>query len=295
MTEKEAMDWILPALLTALMTASQDALVKRYFSNLSMFDMLAFPMAYSLPLFGLILPHVPVPALDGTFAIYFIAGIPVNLIGFLLHMRAIQVSPLSLSLPYLAFTPVFILLTGFVILGEVANGWGVFGVCIIVAGAYVLNIDPEVYSPLSPFIALCREKGSLLMLLTAFIYSVGAVIGKKAIQHSSVMFFTTAFFSVFNSVCLAGMLITGRTRFGRLKRFPLQGALVGGLLFGHALCHGWAISMTKAVYMIAVKRLSILFGVIYGGLFFHERHLMYRMIGAGLMVVGAAVVTLKGL
>jgi len=293
--EKGAMDWILPALLTALMTASQDAWVKRCFSEFSKFDMLAFPLAYSLPLFCLVLPHIPVPDLDRTFAIYFVAGIPVNLIGFLLHMRAIQISPLSLSLPYLAFTPVFIFLTGFLILGETANGWGAFGVCIIVAGAYVLNIDPEVYSPLSPFIAIGRERGSLLMLLTAFIYSFGAVVGKKAIQHSSVMFFTTSFFTVFNGVCLAGMLIAGKTRFGRLTRFPLKGAVAGGLLFGHALCHGWAISMTKAVYMIAVKRLSILFGVIYGGLFFNERHLLYRMVGTGLMVVGAAVVTLKGL
>jgi drug/metabolite transporter (DMT)-like permease len=289
------MNWIGPALLTALMTASQDAWVKRCFSNLSNYDMLAFPMAYSLPLFCLVLPHIPVPALDRTFAIYFIAGIPVNLIGFLLHMRAIQISPLSLSLPYLAFTPVFIFFTGFVILGETANGWGVFGVGIIVAGAYVLNIDPELYSPLSPFIAFGREKGSVLMVLTAFIYSFGAVIGKKAIQLSSVMFFTTSFFVVFNLVCLGGMLVFGKTRFGRLARFPLQGAVAGGLLFGHALCHGWAISMTKAVYMIAVKRLSILFGVIYGGLFFHERHLFYRMVGTSLMVAGAAVVTLKGL
>jgi uncharacterized membrane protein len=76
---------------------------------------------------------------------------------------------------------------------------------------------------------------------------------------------------------------------------PIKGAVAGGLLFGHAVCHGWAISMTKAVYMIAVKRLSILFGVIYGGLFFHECHILYRMVGTGLMVAGAAIVTLKGL
>ena len=289
------MNWIFPALFTALMTASQDAWVKRCFSGLSMYDMLAFPMAYSLPLFCLVLPHVPVPALDRTFAIYFLAGIPINSIGFLLHMRAIQVSPLSLTLPYLAFTPVFIFLTGYVILGEIANGWGVFGVCIIVAGAYVLNIDPEFYSPVAPFIAFGSEKGSILMVATAFIYSFGAVVGKKAIQHSSVMFFTTSFFVVFNLVCLGGMLVSGKTRFGRLARFPLQGAVAGGLLFGHAICHGWAISMTKAVYMIAVKRISILFGVIYGGLFFNERHLLYRMVGTSLMVIGAAVVTLKGL
>ena len=289
------MNWFIPALLTAFMTASQDAWVKHFFSDLSAYEMLAFPMAYSLPLFCLALPFIAVPLLDRTFAIYFIAGIPVNGIGFLLHMRAIQISPLSLSLPYLAFTPVFIFFTGFVVLGETANGWGVLGVCIIVAGAYVLNIDPELYSLLSPFVAFGREKGSVLMLLTAFIYSFGAVVGKKAIQHSSVMFFTTSFFVVFNLVCLAGMLLFRKARFRRLVRSPMKGTVAGGLLFGHAICHGWAISMTKAAYMIAVKRLSILFGVIYGGLFFREQRLMYRMAGTGLMIAGAALVTLKGM
>lgn len=289
------MNWILPALLTALLTASQDAWVKRFFSSLSAYEMLAFPMAYSLPLFCLVLPFIDQPQLDRTFAIYFLAGIPVNGVGFLLHMRAIQISPLSLSLPYLAFTPVFIFFTGFIVLGETANVWGVLGVCIIVAGAYVLNIDPEFYSLLAPVIAAGREKGSLLMLLTAFIYSLGAVVGKKAILHSSVMFFTAYFFVAFNLVCLGGMLLFGKARFRNLAMFPVKGAVAGGLLFGHAICHGWAISMTKAVYMIAVKRLSIMFGVIYGGLFFREQRLFYRAAGTALMIAGAALVTLKGL
>ena len=52
--------------------------------------------------------------------------------------------------------------------------------------------------------------------------------------------------------------------------------------------------MTKAVYMIAVKRLSIMFGMIYGGLFFNEKHLLYRIAGTILMTAGAAVLTVKG-
>lgn len=289
------MHWMIPALLTAFLTASQDAWVKRFFSSRSAYEMLAFPMAYSLPLFCLVLPFIHRPALDRTFAVYFMAAIPVNGLGFLLHMRAIKVSPLSLCLPYLAFTPVFIFFTGFMVLGESANAWGVLGVCIIVAGAYVLNIDPHGYSLAAPLLAAGREKGSLLMLAAAFVYSLGAVMGKKAIQHSSVMFFTASFFVAFNLVCLAVMLALGKTRFRHLTAFPVQGAVAGGLLFGHAICHGWAISMTKAVYMIAVKRLSIMFGVIYGGLFFQERHLFYRTAGTALMIAGAALLTLKGL
>jgi drug/metabolite transporter (DMT)-like permease len=79
-----------------------------------------------------------------------------------------------------------------------------------------------------------------------------------------------------------------------MRRMPFKGLVSGGLFFVHIICHGWSISMTKAVYMIAVKRISILFGVLYGGWVFREKHMLYRLLGAGLMVGGAILVTLKG-
>ena len=70
--------WILPALLTAFFTASQDAWVKRYFSMLPTYDMMAFPMAYSLPLFCVAIPFVEVPPLDGVFLAYLLLSLPVS-------------------------------------------------------------------------------------------------------------------------------------------------------------------------------------------------------------------------
>ncbi len=289
------MDWFIPALLTAVASASQDAWVKRYFSKFSVYEMLAFPMAYSLPLFCTALFLVPIPSLDRIFVGSFLISIPINAAGMLSHMRAIQISPLSLTLPYLAFTPVFMFLTGRIVLGEVPNAWGTLGISIIVLGSYVLNIDPGTYSPLAPIKAFAREKGSRIMLLAAFIYSLAVVGGKKAIIHSSVMFFTVSFFVAFNIVTLLVMALANRVQLSRLAGRPIQGVVAGGLLFAHAVCHGWAVSLTKAVYMISVKRISILIGAIYGGLFFSERHLIYRLLGTGLMIAGAAVITLKGI
>ncbi len=286
--------WIIPAIFTAFFAASQDAWVKHHFSKRSAYEMTAIPMVYSLPLFCLTLIFITVPDTDHIFWIYVILSIPLNGLGFLLHMRAIQISPLSLTLPYLAFTPVFIFFTGYVVLGEIPSSWGVAGVCIIVIGSYVLNIDPNVSSAWAPLQAFGREKGSKVMLVVALIYSVGSVAGKKAILHSSVMFFTVTFFIGMNICFIAGMMLLRKVHLRGMFHGPVKGMVSGGLLFAHAVCHGWAISMTQAVYMIAVKRMSILFGIIYGGLFFREKHIRYRLFGAGLMVAGAALVSLKG-
>jgi uncharacterized membrane protein len=70
--------------------------------------------------------------------------------------------------------------------------------------------------------------------------------------------------------------------------------VAGALFFVHALSHGFAISMVKASYMISVKRLSALIGIIYGGLFFNEKYVAVRLMGAGLMVAGAVLITIWG-
>ena len=113
--------WFLLSFLTALAVASHDAWVKKFFSDLSTYEMLAYPMIFSLPLLVLTLPFVPVPPLDPLFYRAFLISLPINGIGFFLHLRAIQVSPLSLTLPYLSFTPVFIILTGALVLDEMPN------------------------------------------------------------------------------------------------------------------------------------------------------------------------------
>lgn len=289
------MIWFTLSLLTALASASQDSWVKAKFSGYTTYEMLAFPMFYSLPLLIPAVFFMAIPVLDLTFFWCFLVSIPLNGIAFFMHIRAIQISPLSLTLPYLSFSPVFMFGTGFLFLGELPNVWGVFGVCIIVLGSYVLNINPSVYTPLAPFRSFFQEKGSMLMLAVAILYSFAAVIGKKAILHSSVMFFTLVFFLSLNISTLTFIEITGKGKLSTIMQRPKEGSVAGLLLFLHLVFHGWAISMTKAVYMISVKRMSVLFGVIYGGIFFSEKHLFYRVTGAGLMLAGATVISLKGL
>lgn len=47
-------------------------------------------------------------------------------------------------------------------------------------------------------------------------------------------------------------------------------------------------------YMISVKRLSALIGIIYGRLFFKEKYIAVRFVGACLMVTGAVLISIWG-
>jgi uncharacterized membrane protein len=56
------------------------------------------------------------------------------------------------------------------------------------------------------------------------------------------------------------------------------------------ICHMMAIAQVEAAYMIAIKRISLLFGVLYGGVWFGERNIPERMAGAAIMVAGVFLI-----
>ncbi len=286
--------WPWLSLLTALAAATQDAWIKRHFSHMGLRAMAAYPMAYGFPFYALALLLVPVPAVDRVFFWCYLVSLPLNMAAFLIYMNAIRTAPLSLTVPYLAFTPAFMIATGQMLLGELPNLWGGIGIGVTCIGGYVLNIDPEDRRLLTPLRAFAAEPAARQMLFVAFLFSFAAVIGKMGILHSSPLFFTLSFFSGFSLLLAVGLCWLGGVKVRRLAGHPFKGAVAGLLLFAHGVLHAYAIAMAKAAYMIAIKRLSVLFGVLYGGVWFREDRIGIRLAGAVLMVSGAVVILLYG-
>jgi multidrug transporter EmrE-like cation transporter len=110
------------------------------------------------------------------------ALVPLEALAMLLYMRAIRDSPLYLTLPYLAFTPVVTTVMGLLLLGEQPSPKGLSGILLVVAGAYLLNSEhaESVKRPAwrAPLQAAWRDTGSRLMLAVAAIYDLTSVMGK---------------------------------------------------------------------------------------------------------------------
>ena len=225
---------------------------------------------------------------------YFLASLPLNAVSFIVYMKAIKVSPLSLTVPYLAFTPVFMIATGYLFLDELPNLWGGLGIMTTCLGGYILNLVPGGGSIYAPFKAIINETGSWLMLIVAFLYSIAAVTGKGGILHSSPLFFTMTFFAALNVFLFVALMLFKKISFYEFSRRPIKGLIAGCLFYLHALFHGYAISLIKAAYMISIKRFSILISIFYGGLIFKEINIKMRFVGATLMLGGAIIIILKG-
>jgi len=287
------MIWIPLALLAALSSASNDALTKGFFSHLSPYETGLIRLIYAFPylFFGLFI--ISWPPVDHIFWLCLAVGLPIEVTAFLTYMKAIMTSPLSLTLPFLAFTPVFTIFTGYIFLGETVTMYGFLGMVLILLGAGALHFSRLRESWLSPWKAITAERGSLLMLLTAFLYSFTSVLGKLAMQHSSQPFFTVTYFLALFCILLAIYLFRGK-KVAALARKPVPGVAAGLIFAVMIFSHTMALSLAEAAYMLSIKRSSLFFGVIMGAVFFREEKIAERVVGALIMLAGGCMIGFWG-
>ncbi len=287
------MTWFVLSLAAALSIAARDVSIKT-FGDLDPSEIAILELFWALPYFFLGNLLIEIPPLDQTFWITFVLSVPINILAYVLYLYAIKISPISLSIPFLAFTPAFMVLTGFFILAETINLWGGLGIGFIVLGGYILHFRNDQKNYLAPFSSFLREKGSWFMLIVAILFAFAAVIGKKAIIHSSPLFFSYFFFLTFNITVLSSLLLGRKNNWQKIIRNTPRGLWLGTLLMIHISFHGLAIAVSTAVYMVAVKRSSILFSVLLSWLILRETDIRYRGLGTLLMFVGMLFITVLG-
>ncbi len=287
------MNWVTLALMSAFFLASADAVTKRYLSKSRASEIILVRFGLSGLLLLPILLMQDWPRLNWVFWGWMAALIPLEIIAMLLYIRAITRSPLALTLPYLSFTPVFNTLTGYLILGETVSFSGFMGVMMIVSGAWLLNLDRSGHQSWGklwePFRAISRQSGARIMLLVAAIYSLTSVMGKAAMlsaESVSPEFFGPFYFVTLGAATTVLFLVKDRSTFVIAKRFPWVNLLLGLLMAGMVVSHFYALQGTQVAYMIAVKRMSLLFGILYGAYLFKEKGLRKNLFAGVLMVLG---------
>jgi drug/metabolite transporter (DMT)-like permease len=197
--------WCLLSLGSALFLSTTDALSKKAMQSEDEYIISWVRIGYSLPFLLMFLPFVTFPHLDRTFWFTIVLSVPLEIIALLLYVKAIKISPLSLTIPFLAFTPAFLVVTAYLVLGEKPLRKGVLK-----------------YAP-----TLSRN-GSFWLI------------------------------GLFYAAMLA--------------------------------CQYYAYTLTQASYVIAVKRLSLIIGIMYGGIFFKEIHIRERLLGGAVMVMGVILI-----
>lgn len=279
--------WVLLSLIAAFTLATSDALTKKALASSNEYIVAWLRLIFSLPLLFVIFLFITVPKLDKEFYTAFFLALPLEILSIVLYIKALRVSPLSLTLPFLALTPVFLIFVSYVILGEKVSLWGGIGILFIASGSYTLNISKIKEGIFEPLRAITKEKGSVLMIAVALIYSLTSSLGKMAIEHSSPLFFGVTYFTALTIFFAPIALYKGKEVRGRAALSVLLPGVFYSLM---VVSHMVAISLAKVAYVISVKRMSLIIGVLYGYLFFKEKNIRERLFGAMLMFIGFVMV-----
>ncbi len=211
------------------------------------------------------------------------ASILLNVFANLAFFESIRVSPLSVTIPLLSFTPVFATILAIPLLGEVPNGRQALGIVIVVVGALVLNLaggqPASIRAVLRAFVG---ERGSLLMVLVALLWAATISLDKMAVERSSGALHGLVLSGGVGVAALAAL--AGARRMHELKtarRAPWT--LLAALVIG-AVGVG-AVETVK-------RGLGSLMALIFGRLFFAEPVTPQKLIAIILMAGGVAILLL---
>jgi uncharacterized membrane protein len=162
-----------------------------------------------------------------------------------------------------------------------------------VIGSYTLNIHKAKYRFIEPLKAIYREKGSILMVIVAFIYSITSSLGKMAIENSSPIFFGSFYFILVTLLFTPIAVAKNRHSITITKKDITPLSSIGITHSMMIIFHMLALSLTKVAYMISVKRMSLLFSILYGYLLFREERITERAIGGIIMFMGFMTIVLS--
>jgi len=289
------MDWLSLSLLCALALASADAATKAWLADYSARELTLIRFTLTAGLLAPLLIGGPqLAGLPIEFWYWIAALLPLEILAMLLYMAAIRDHPLALTLPYLAFTPVFVVLIAHWLLGERIDAEGGAGIALIVAGSWLLNgraarwRDWRTWA--SPLTAILHLPGPRMMLGVALLYACTSTLSKGALQYLAPEHFGAFYFMLLGVAALA--LIAGpRPRLlGRVWRRPAAVVAVAALNGLMVFTHFMAIELVEVAYMIAVKRTSLVIGILYGAWIFRETGLRQHLAAASLMLAGVFLI-----
>ena len=223
-----------------------------------------------------------------------LSSLALNIAANIMFLEAVKRSPLGLTVPYLALTPLVAAIAA-LFFGYGLSVWGWSGIVILTLGTVWLHPHDPRYGLLTPLLRLKEEPGSGLMVVVALAWGFTAILDQSAVQHIPP--------ALHALILAAGMFIAGVLGFYRanLKQKDAYPSVVSpwvlgtGAMMAIAMVAQFEAFMRIDVAVVeAVKRIiGTTSAVVLGVVFYGEKEFTRRLIASALMGVGAAILVLS--
>lgn len=285
------MVWAILSIISGLGDAAMFALMKKLKgANNSIVVWVQY--AFALPfLLALLYFNYPQTIRQNVYWIAALNGILLIVSTYLLF-KAAKISDLSISMPMLSLTPLFLLFTSYFMVNELPTLYGIIGIFLIVTGAYAIHIKDYKKGFFYPFKAIFQDKGSFYVLVVAFLFSIAANLGKIGILNSNPAFYVFIVY-LFVSVLLTPLMIINLNK--KIKEIRANFNALGllGVSSGFMMVtSAYAMLVAIVPYVISLKRSSVIFAIFFGYFFFNEKNIKDTLIGTIIMLIGGILITL---
>lgn len=214
---------------------------------------------------------------------------------FLFIARALEKMEISEFAPFLSFSPVIVLIFSYIFLRESVGLLALSGILLVVIGAYILELNDGLLSPLR---AIKDNESIHFIFFGLFFGALCAVIDRSILLREPDLL---SFFFLNNVLIFLFFALFSFFRKNNLKTLSKHlkpvtpWALLGALFYMTGdLLYFKALTMPTALIalVIALKRLSILISTIIGGEIFHEDNLLRKTIATLIMLGGVFLIIL---
>ncbi|MEO8276427.1 MAG: DMT family transporter [Thermoanaerobaculia bacterium] len=220
-------------------------------------------------------------------------SVVLNLAANFSYFQSLQISPISKTLPMLAFTPAFAALLAAIFLGERLPLRGVAGLALVVVGALLLTLAPGrgLRGLLS---GIAEDRGCRLMIGVALLWSAALLLDKRALSLATPQLHAL----VLNGGVSLGafVVLASRRQLSDIRR--LRGSL-GWLVLAIATGAAALASQLLALgtvpvgFLETVKRgVGGLLAVLWGRMLLAEPIRAGKLAAIALMTAGVALVVL---
>lgn len=206
--------------------------------------------------------------------------------------RAYQSGDLSVTYPLSQTAMLYVPLWGVWFLGEQLSRPGICGILVVIAGAYMLQMQRlSIAELIRPFGSLV-DYPVMTALAAGFVYSLGAIIDKSGVSCYSPVYFTYILVVSMLTIMTFNILrpcyhVQILSEWRENRRLIVAG---GPLMMGSFITFRYGLALAPMSYVVPVRQVSVLVGVLIGVLFLGESCGRIRFFAAALIFCGICLI-----
>ncbi len=287
--------WFWLAILSSVIATVSVLLQKKVLGSLRTLIVLWALSAFPIPVFVILIAREGIPSVDALFFIGTIGSAVVFTIGKLISLMVIKRSELSQIIPLTVFSSLFTYLLGLIILSEVLTIYAVAGIFLVGVGTYFLNI-PATFSVrdiAKPLKILFTNKLAYYYILAMLFIGSSSIFDKVGITHSFPVSTVAALLaeSIVMTAIMTILLVRFEPRWiSIVKKNGRMLTVIGVLYAFQGLAVFSAFAVGPVALVSAVNRIQILFILLAGIIFFHDKPSRFIWIGSLFMIAGTVLI-----